>query len=469
MLVDGEHHPSVVRAALRDLLAASYELVGAVAVGEGDKIGPGGWPELGLDVVTGTTPLVAFLAGLARFAPRHVVDLADEPVLDARTRERLVAHALARGIEYRGADFVFTPPPRPRLATKPSIAVIGTGKRTGKTAIAAAAARALVARGTPPVIVTMGRGGPDPAELVDPLVYDLSPAGLVRLADTGRHAASDHLEDAVTARVVTVGTRRCGGGLAGAPASSTFADGLALADERPEPLLLLEGSGRTIPPVAADATICVAAGGTAPDLARTYLGATALLLSDLVVVTLTDVPSEPSHLGGARAPTGSRSSVQANVEAPAHPLESLIREIVPGVPILNVGLRPWPLGPIAGRSVVFATTAPEPTAARQAAHLESQHRAEMIGPALHLAGRSRLTAAIAAAADRGAEVLVTELKAAGVDVATRAALEAGMEVVYCDNRPETVSVQGRAPASLDDMVAALAEVAAERFRAQAIT
>src|SRR5207244_11452899 len=139
---------------------------------------------------------------------------------------------LANGMPSTGPDFRFDPPPRPRLATKPSLAVIGTGKRTGKTAVSAAMARVLAGNGILPVIVAMGRGGPAEPELVDPTTFDLTPKGLVELALSGRHAASDHLEDALTAGVVTSGTRRCGGGMAGAPADSTSADGL-VAPHRP--------------------------------------------------------------------------------------------------------------------------------------------------------------------------------------------------------------------------------------------
>ena len=155
--------------------------------------------------MSGPTPDAALLEGLTRFAPDLVVDLSDQPVVDARTRMRLAARALAAGVPYQGADFRFDPPPRPRVATKPSFAVIGTGKRTGKTAVAAHLARLLRQRGTPPVIVTMGRGGPSEPELVDPPTSTSAPAGLLALAGAGRHAASDHFEDAVVAGVATVG------------------------------------------------------------------------------------------------------------------------------------------------------------------------------------------------------------------------------------------------------------------------
>ena len=78
----------------------------------------------------------------------------------------------------------------------PTLAVIGSGKRTGKTALAGHWARLLAAHD--PVIVCMGRGGPAEPLLAEP---DTSLDDLLALADAGRHAASDYLEDAVLAGV----------------------------------------------------------------------------------------------------------------------------------------------------------------------------------------------------------------------------------------------------------------------------
>ncbi|HEX2119547.1 MAG TPA: 2,3-diphosphoglycerate synthetase, partial [Acidimicrobiales bacterium] len=222
-------------------------MVGAVLLGGGEKLA--GALEIGIPVVDGPDMHEALAGGLSRFAPDLVFDLSDEPVVDARSRLRLGSQVLLAGIPYHGADFRLDPPPRPKLAAKPTVAVIGTGKRTGKTAVSAAIARILAARGRRPVIVAMGRGGPPEPEVIDPETFDLTVEGLVGLAASGRHAASDHLEDALMARVATIGTRRCGGGLAGAPVDSTFAAGVDLANRRDEELLVLEGSGAAIPPV----------------------------------------------------------------------------------------------------------------------------------------------------------------------------------------------------------------------------
>ena len=80
------------------------------------------------------------------------------------------------------------------------LAVIGTGKRTGKTAVAGHWAGLL--RDRDPVIVCMGRGGPAEPQVAEP---GTGLAELLALAREGRHAASDYLEDAVLAGVRTVG------------------------------------------------------------------------------------------------------------------------------------------------------------------------------------------------------------------------------------------------------------------------
>jgi cyclic 2,3-diphosphoglycerate synthetase len=444
-LVDGEHYPPVVRTALGSLPGS---VVAAVLLGGGEKL-PSGTPDYGVPLVTGADPEAALEAALACVECDVVHDLSDEPVLDARRRMRLVSLTLARGIAYQGPGYRFDPPPRPRLATKPSVAFIGTGKRTGKTSVAAHLARVLRERGTPPVLVTMGRGGPREPELVDPETFDLTPKGLLALAASGRHAASDHLEDALMAGVTTIGTRRCGGGLAGSPGDDTFAAGVALGNARPESLLLFEGSGSAIPPVAADATICVVPADVDRELLGGYLGSYRVLLSDLVVVTMAET---------SLADSGSVSSLERDVRRLARGGSADPASPPASAPAIAVTvLRPFPLEPISGRRVFYATTAPASAVGKLADHLEHDHGAEIVGTSHHLANRSRLTADLETA--EKAEVLVVELKAAAVDLATRVALERGMEVVFCDNR--VVSVGG--DASFDQLAVSTVHRAVERF------
>lgn len=441
-LVDGEHYPAVVRSALGTLPGT---VVAAVLVGGGEKLPLTGEMDLGVPVRTGSDPEAALVEALAATNPDVVHDLADEPVLDARRRMRLAALSLVHGVPYVGAGYRFDPPPRPRLATKPSVAVIGTGKRTGKTAVGASLARLLRERGTPPVLVTMGRGGPEQPEVVDPSTFDLTPAGLLALALSGRHAASDHLEDALVARVTTVGTRRCGGGLAGAPGDDNLASGVAVANARPEGLVVFEGSGAVIPPVAADATICVIPADVDRELLGGYLGSYRVLLSDLVVVTMAEK---------SLAESGVVSSLERDVRRLAR---GGTADTASSPAIAVTVLRPFPLEPISGRRVFYATTAPAPAVEQLADHLEQHHGAEVVGTSSHLANRRLLAADLEGAGK--AEVLVVELKAAAVDLATRVALERGMEVVFCDNR--VVPVGGDGP--FDELALTAVDRAIERF------
>jgi cyclic 2,3-diphosphoglycerate synthetase len=230
-VIDGEHYPDVVRAALREL---PYEFTCALLVGATDKLRDE-TPDYGV-------PLVADVPEDVDVA----VDLTDE------RRPDLVASFLAAGIPYVGADFRFDPPPLHPFEL-PSIAVIGTGKRVGKTAVATHVAR-LLARDREVVCVAMGRGGPPEPELVPtpPTV-----AELIARSRAGQHAASDYLELAVLAGVPAVGCRRAGGGLAGAPFVSNVLEGARLAATLEPDVVVFDGSGGAVPPIATSARILV--------------------------------------------------------------------------------------------------------------------------------------------------------------------------------------------------------------------
>jgi cyclic 2,3-diphosphoglycerate synthetase len=263
-LIDGEHFPDVVRDALAEL---PYEWVGAILVGGSEKLRGGG--DYGVPLLEGF--------GNAEL----VVDLSDEPILGPEERFRWASRALAAGLPYLGADFRFDPP-RYAEFDVPSIAVIGAGKRVGKTAVAAHLA-SLLARERDVVIVAMGRGGPREPELVErrPTVDDL-----VALSRTGRHAASDHFELAAISGLPTIGCRRAGGGLAGQVFVSNVADGARLAAERAPDLVVFDSSGTAIPPVAVDRRVLVVGPGHDVD---SYLNTYRRLVSDLVVAVGCDV------------------------------------------------------------------------------------------------------------------------------------------------------------------------------------
>jgi cyclic 2,3-diphosphoglycerate synthetase len=236
-VIDGEHYAPVVRDALATL---PYDFVGALLVGGTEKLRGG--EDYGVPLVD---RLDAFEADV-------VVDLSDEPVLSPPERFRLASSALVLGLPYVGADFRFEPPQLEPFDL-PSLSIIGPGKRVGKTAVTAHVAR-LLARDRRVVVVAMGRGGPPEPELVEaqPSVDEL-----LALSRSGRHAASDHLETAALSGVTTIGCRRAGGGLAGAVSDSNVAAGAELARTLDPDVVVFDGSGAAIPPVATSARILV--------------------------------------------------------------------------------------------------------------------------------------------------------------------------------------------------------------------
>jgi cyclic 2,3-diphosphoglycerate synthetase len=86
-----------------------------------------------------------------------VVDLADEPVVPASRKLRLAALALSLGLRYEAPGARLDPPKYERVPFDgPKLAVIGTGKRTGKTAVAGHWGTLLREAGVDPVLVCMG-------------------------------------------------------------------------------------------------------------------------------------------------------------------------------------------------------------------------------------------------------------------------------------------------------------------------
>ena len=144
-LVDGEHYLPVTQAALEELGSApGTQVVAAVFIGGTEKIGaPEDLKRLNVPVIVPEGPLSGIRQAIEEFEPDILFDLSDEPVVGYRERMSMACEILSFGVVYRGPDFEFTPPEFPKMCRKPSIAVIGTGKRIGKTAIAAYMARVL--------------------------------------------------------------------------------------------------------------------------------------------------------------------------------------------------------------------------------------------------------------------------------------------------------------------------------------
>jgi len=118
-----------------------------------------------------------------------------------------------------------------------------------------------------------------------------------------------------------------------------------------------------------------------------------------------------------------------------------------------VTFRPRPLEPVAGRRAFLATTAPEALLPVLREHLEREYGCEVVAASACLSDRSRLRADLAAAAD-SFDVLLTELKAAAIDVVAEAGEFAGVPTVLLDNVPRVVAGD-----DLDETAAILGDLA----------
>jgi cyclic 2,3-diphosphoglycerate synthetase len=390
-IVDGEHYPPVVRQALEEL---DDLVVAAVLVGGTEKL------RGGEDYGVPLEPTVE--SAVLEHAPDLVIDLSDEPVLAPPDRLALASRVLSLGIPYEGSDFRFEPP-RFEPVSLPSLAVIGTGKRVGKTAVTGHVANRL-AESRRVVVVAMGRGGPPEPEIVPvpPTVESL-----LELSRAGRHAASDHLETAIAAGVPTVGCRRCGGGLAGAVGISNVLEGVSLAATLDPELVLLDGSGAALPPVDAGRRILVSSAAQPVDVAAGYLNAYRALISDLVLVTMAEEGAPHAQLADAL-----RTSAR------------------PRTPVIRAVVRPRPLAPIAGEEIAFFCTAPPMGHGPLGAHLAEQHGARVAHVSGALADRAQLREELHHVE---ADVFVVELKAAAVDVVVEEAARRGVRVVIAAN------------------------------------
>ena len=405
-LVDGEHYPPVVRAALEQA-GLEADVVAALLLGGTEKLD--GDPEFGvpLERVSGDAA-ASMLAAAGRHGADRVLDLSDEPVLTEERRMWLAANALAAGLVYEGADFELRPPPREPMSL-PALAVVGTGKRVGKTAVSGYTARLLRDAGRAVVVVAMGRGGPAEPELVAAGERPMGVDDLLERARSGMHAASDFLEDAVFAGVTTIGARRCGGGLSGGTYLSNVPEAARMAEQLGPQLVLLEGSGAAVPPMRADRSVLVTSATRPAHSLTAGLGPVRVLSADLVVITMCEQGWEET-----------REAVEA---------------LAPDVPVIATVLRPRPAEPLGDDPVAYFTTASPEASETMAMELDC----ELAAVVSALSDRVALRAALDRPNVRRAATYLVEIKAAAVDVVCEVAAERGVRVVFCDNVPSPLA------------------------------
>jgi cyclic 2,3-diphosphoglycerate synthase len=422
-LVDGEHYFPVTKSALDMLDSVEHnEVVAVVFIGGTEKLRDsseeGISKQLGRPVHFGSDhhniPYQLISDVISKYDADVVMDLSDEPVVDYTKRFKIANVVLSLGVPYEGPDFRFDPITEHDVLKKPSVKILGTGKRIGKTAVSAYAARLINKNNYNPCVVAMGRGGPEVPEIVHGDKIELTPEYLMEQSDKGVHAASDHWEDALMSRILTIGCRRCGGGMVGDVFITNMKKGAELANDVDADFVIIEGSGAAIPPIKTDKHI-VLVGANQPLInIENFFGPFRINLADLVVITMCEEPM---------------ASI-AKVET----IENFIKEINPDATVISTVFRPKPLGDVKGKNVLFATTAPDSIKDVLIEHLEDFYGCKVIGTTPHLSNRPLLQKDIEKYID-DVDVMLTELKAAAVDVATKDALKAGLEVVYCDNIP----------------------------------
>ena len=425
-LVDGEHYLPVTKEAIDTLNKLEHiDIVAAVFIGGTEKLRDDSEEsyseKLGVPVQFAKDkdiPYDLIVEMIREFDVDTVMDLSDEPILDYPKRFRIACKVLNEGVIYEGPDFRFEPTSQYEIMEKPSITILGTGKRIGKTAVSGFVSRLIDKNGYEPCVIAMGRGGPEEPEIVHGEELEITAEYLLEQSEKGVHAASDHWEDALMSRILTIGCRRCGGGMAGEVFLTNMKKGARLANEVDSKFAIFEGSGAAIPPIKTNKKITLIGANQPIGNLTTYFGPYRISLGDLVILTMCEEPM------------ASNEKIAEIVE--------FINEINPNATVISTVFRPKPLEDIANKKVLFATTAPEEVKDKLVFYLEENYNCKVIGTTSHLSNRPLLKEDMAKYIDK-ADVMLTELKAAAVDVATKDAIEAGLEVVYCDNIPVAIS------------------------------
>lgn len=447
-LIDGEHYLPVNKAALEHLRTVKhYDVVATVFIGGTEKIGTmDDLNDLGVPVVYAEKPLNAIQNAIELYHPDTMVDLSDEPVAGYHERFEMANLILAADVIYEGADFCFTPPEFVNNCQKPALSIVGTGKRIGKTAFGAYTGRLISGQegfetDFHPCIVTMGRGGPAVPEVLHGETLQMTPEFFYHAAKQGKHAASDHYEDALLSRLTTIGCRRCGGGFAGVVYTSTVPQGTEIANQLDHNFVIFEGSGASIPPIRVDAWLLCVGAHQPLEYVSGYMGPYRVRKADAIVLTLCEEPvATPEMIAN---------------------MTTYIRRLNPQATLLQTIFRPRPLQPIENKRVLYATTAPEKMGAILSDYLEETYNCQVVGRSHSLSNRPKLRMEMdRLLAQETIDTLLVEVKAAAIDVVTRIGIERGLTVVYADNIPQPLH---QSTTEFAQSILSLAHTARNRF------
>lgn len=421
-LVDGEHYPQVTYdavAMLKKIYPGNFK--GIIFLGGTEKLVINNLEDFfGEEVYTIKDIDIDFKAALEYFKPDIVYDLSDEPVVNYIIRMKIASFCLANKCSYMGPDFLFSYEKEEIHCRKPTLSIIGTGKRIGKTAVSSYISKIYARQNVNVCVVAMGRGGPRSPQIIRGDKIDITPEYLLGISNKGMHASSDYIEDALTSKITTVGCRRCGGGFGGKIFMTNIKEGIDIAVKLNPDLIIIEGSGASIPDVEADATICVTGAGQNWENIIGYLGIYRILSSDMIIITMCEEP------------LADRDKINF--------LEREIKKINPKARIIKTVFRPEPLSDISGKKVFVAMTASKIIEPIIRDHIENNFNCSVIKMSFNLGNREELRKDLEK--NRDYDTILTELKAASVDVLTDYAFKHKKEIIYMNNTPIILGGKG---------------------------
>ncbi len=192
-----------------------------------------------------------------------------------------------------------------------------------------------------------------------------------------------------------------------------------------------------MPPVAVEGRVLVAGAHQDPEYVVGFLGTYRLLVSDLLLLTMSEEPM------------AGEEKVRSLTEA--------VSEVKPGLRTMPTVFRPRPVGDVANLKVAYVSTAPEAVLDKLCRYLEERYGCEVVAASGSLSDRKALARDLDEM--RRVEAYLTEIKAAAVDVVTRRGAAEEKPVFYCDNDPVPVGGHDK----LDEALLELAKDAVARF------
>jgi cyclic 2,3-diphosphoglycerate synthetase len=221
--------------------------------------------------------------------------------------------------------------------------------------------------------------------------------------------------------------------------------GAELANDVDANFVIMEGSGAAIPPIKTNRHIVLVGLNQPIDNIKSYFGPFRIKLADLVILTMCEEPmASPEKI---------------------KEVEEVIKDANPEAQVISTVFRPKPLENIENKNILFATTAPDSIKDVLVSYLEENYGCKVVGTTSHLSNRPLLQKDIEKHIDE-ADIMLTELKAAAVDVATKDALNAGLGVVYCDNIPKVCGGFGEEHQLLQNAIINVVEKSIADFKAK---